>query len=303
MFSELTKRDILDLLSEALTLDAFSYFGRLDEVSFLSRIFDLEELPTNDSRYPDMYGDIRQHTILNDDWDKDWAFYDPRLNIKRDNKIFKKFIEEIFHPVVLDQKSEWKNYLESINNILKFDSIRLIATEQVSGRPIYKMVSMNNLRLVNEYSTQLKNKFSSEYIDSQVNLMLENIESNPNVAIGKSKELLESCAKTILDELNVSYDKKLEMMPLMKLVLKELKLSASDQNKEIEAGKIASKILGSLASVTQNMAELRNSFGDGHGKSKTFVSLPPRYARLAVGSATTFVYFVWETYQDRKETF
>lgn len=173
----------------------------------------------------------------------------------------------------------------------------------MSGRPVFKIIPLKSSRIVKEYGNQIKVKFSSEYIDSQVSIMLENIESNPNVAIGKSKELLESCAKTILDELRVDYDGKLEMMPLMKLVLKELGLSANSQNKETEAGKIASKILGNLASITQNMAELRNSFGDGHGKSKTFVSLPPRYARVAVGTGTTFVYFLWETYQDRKETF
>lgn len=303
MFTELTKQDVLDLLTEGLEENKFCYYGRFDEEQFLSRMFDLTELPSYDPRFSDMAGDIWQHTINNSDWEKDWAFYDRRLNIKGDNDIFKRFVEQIFHPVVVDQKSDWKQYFDEINKILMYDSVKLISTEQMSGRPIYKISNVDHLRLVNDYSMQLKNKFSSEYIDSQVNLMLENIESNPNVAIGKAKELLESCAKTILDELKVSYNHKLEMMPLMKLVLAELGLSANDQNKETDSGKIAAKILGNLAAVTQHMSELRNSFGGGHGKSKTFVSLPPRYARLAVGSATTFVYFIWETYQDRKETF
>ncbi len=133
--------------------------------------------------------------------------------------------------------------------------------------------------------------------------MLENIEENPHVAIGKSKELIESCCKTILDELKVKYNKNIEFTPLYKSVLKELGLSAQKQNKETQSGLISAKILGNLSGISQSMAELRNAFGSGHGKTKTFVSLPPRYARLAVGTATSVVYFLWETYQERTSSF
>lgn len=44
---------------------------------------------------------------------------------------------------------------------------------------------------------------------------------------------------------------------------------------------------------------LRNAYGDGHGKTKSFKSLPSRYARLAVGAAITAVYFLWETYEEK----
>ncbi|EAG2299740.1 hypothetical protein B1N45_15185, partial [Listeria monocytogenes] len=158
-------------------------------------------------------------------------------------------------------------------------------------------------KLITNYSEQIKVKFSSEYIDSQISIMLENIEKNPNIAIGKSKELLESCAKTILDELKVDYDKKMDFTPLLKKVMDELGLSSKTQDKDNSSGKIATKLLGNLGAIPQSMAELRNVFGDGHGKSKTFVSLPARYARLAVGTSTTIVYFIWETYQEKKSDF
>ncbi|WP_185124876.1 abortive infection family protein [Jeotgalicoccus meleagridis] len=48
---------------------------------------------------------------------------------------------------------------------------------------------------------------------------------------------------------------------------------------------------------------LRNAYGDGHGKTKSFKSLPSRYARLAVGAAITVVYFLWETYEESKTDF
>lgn len=303
MFTELTKRDIIDKLILGCKNQEFRYLGRADELSFLSGIVELNELPSYDSRFSNMSSDIWQHTINNDDWEDDWFFTDPRINLMHDDEIFKKFLEQIFHPVILDNESKWKEYLEKINRILQFDSLFMSPIEEMSGRPVYKVVPLETNRLISEYSNQFKNKFSSEYIDSQVNIMISNIEKNPNVAIGKAKELLESCAKSILDEMKVDYDDKIEIMPLMKLVMEKLKLSAKEQDKKTNAGIISTKILGNLTSISQNMASLRNAFGDGHGKSKTFVSLPPRYARLAVGTSVTTVYFLWETFEQKKELF
>lgn len=67
--------------------------------------------------------------------------------------------------------------------------------------------------------------------------------------------------------------------------------------------KIASQLLGNLGAVPQKVAELRNAYGSGHGKSKRFVELLLRYARLAVGTSVAMVNFLWETYQDRKANF
>ena len=39
------------------------------------------------------------------------------------------------------------------------------------------------------------------------------------------------------------------------------------------------------------MAELRNSYGSGHGKDAKFKGLSPRHARLAVGDGVIVVHF------------
>ena len=41
---------------------------------------------------------------------------------------------------------------------------------------------------------------SSEYINKQMCIMLENQSTNPTEAIGNAKELIESCCKTILEQ-------------------------------------------------------------------------------------------------------
>ena len=64
--TEPTRRNIADEL-RLRNLDAS---GRLDEVAFLSRMFDLKSLPTTDHRKdecPDMAADVWQHRVNNRD--------------------------------------------------------------------------------------------------------------------------------------------------------------------------------------------------------------------------------------------
>lgn len=65
--SEISVRDILDIIELSTEDENFNYTGRLDEVKFLSRIFDLKNMKSNDNRFKNMYEDILQHTVRNDD--------------------------------------------------------------------------------------------------------------------------------------------------------------------------------------------------------------------------------------------
>ena len=59
------------------------------------------------------------------------------------------------------------------------------------------------------FATQsVKEAFSSEYINKQMSIMLENQSTNPTEAIGKAKELIESCCKTILEQKGIAINSK-----------------------------------------------------------------------------------------------
>ena len=72
--TEITKRDILDLFQNGLEIDEFfqtrtvtyNYYGRLEEIDFLKRLYDLERMPSFDSRFANAEQDIWQHTVNND---------------------------------------------------------------------------------------------------------------------------------------------------------------------------------------------------------------------------------------------
>ncbi|WP_207713250.1 abortive infection family protein [Clostridium cochlearium] len=149
-------------------------------------------------------------------------------------------------------------------------------------------------------SHKLVESFNSEYIGKQIKIMNDSIDENPTEAIGKAKELLESCCKTILGILNIEIDKKWSLQNLVKKTCKELKLTPEYIPDEAKAASTIKQILGSLASITNGMAELRNPYGSGHGKSANYKGLTNRHANLAVGSAVTAVKFLWDTFEEQK---
>lgn len=146
-------------------------------------------------------------------------------------------------------------------------------------------------------AVELKEKFSSEYLSAQIDLMLKMQSENPTEAIGKAKELVESCCKTILDEKGVEWEKNRDIGQLTSEVVKLLKLMPKDIPDTAQASTEVKAILGNLRAIATNLAVLRNPYGSGHGKSATYKGLEERHAKLAVGSSITLVSFLWDTHE------
>jgi AbiJ N-terminal domain 3 len=52
--TEITRRDILD----SILLEQINLYGRLEEIEFLARIWDLNSMPSTDGRFENVLGDI-----------------------------------------------------------------------------------------------------------------------------------------------------------------------------------------------------------------------------------------------------
>lgn len=154
--------------------------------------------------------------------------------------------------------------------------------------------------VVQSTAEDLKRKFSSEYLSQQIDLMVSMQTNNPTEAIGKAKELIESCCKTILDELGISWRKKDDVPQLTNKVFDALDLLPSSVQPSEQGADSIKAVLGNLRAIPSKLAELRNPYGSGHGKSASFVGLEERHAKLAVGCSITFVDFVWSTYESTK---
>ncbi len=130
--TEITRRDIRDALS------SLDLWGRIEEVEFLDRLYDLDSLPSGDSRFPTARGDIIQHRLMNHDWEDDWVFHDERFGLKSgDDTILLRFLAELLHPVVRSDQHEVDRIARTLNLLLGPDGYQLEPKEHVSGRPVF----------------------------------------------------------------------------------------------------------------------------------------------------------------------
>ena len=147
----------------------------------------------------------------------------------------------------------------------------------------------------------LKEKFSNEYISSQIDIMIHMQSENPTEAIGKSKELIESCCKTILEQNIIAIDRKWDIIRLVDETVKLLKITPKDIPDTAPESIAIKGLLQNLKVISQNIATIRNAYGSGHGKSASYKGLEERHAKLAVGSSITLVNFLWDSHERQKQ--
>ena len=296
--TEITRLDIIDSIhSEKINL-----YGRLEEIEFLSRIWDLDSMPSTDSRFENATNDIWQHTINNYDWEPDWIFNDSRFNLMRgDDETFLRFLCESIHPVVRSDVTECNRLCQLYNKHLENDGYQIIEMTRISGKPVFKgrFIGTSVLPGINSVKETLSN-IDASYISQQITRMEASVNQDPELTIGTAKELLETCCKSILDECNITYSNKDDLPQLVKNTVKQLQLTPADIPDQAKASENIKRLLSNLASITNGIAELRNHYGTGHGKSGGNKGLQPRHAKLSVGAASTLAVFLYETHQLKK---
>lgn len=208
------------------------------------------------------------------------------IDHSNDNKIYKLVCDlHDYLSVLVDDKSTGKAYKDLL---IKSKEIVTELEQEYTNFNLYST------------SEKLKIYFDDHLISKQINLMLDEVYTSPNNAIGKSKNLVETCFKFILSESEVKYTNSDDFMTLRKKATKALNLDAKE-NVTAKADKNIKKILSSFTQIISGLNELRNNFGDGHGIDDSFDILPSRYAKLAVNSAITIVDFYLETFEYVKE--
>lgn len=295
--SQATRQDIIDVF----TIEQIHWAGRLEDSEFLSRLFDLELLPSSDHRFTNALGDIWQHRTNNNDWSDSWVFTDQRFNLLHcDDEVFLRFLCETIHPVVRNSSEEIEKLKQAFNLLLKDAGYEIIPKTQMAGRAIY---TARHIQLSVESNVKnLKQKFKgtdTNYVLGQITRIESALDNDPSLAIGTAKELIETICKTILLECGQPIIGTLELPKLVKQTVKELKLTPDDIPDKAKAADSIKLILSNLATITNGIAELRNSYGTGHGKESNAKGLSSRHAKLAVGAATTLAIFLLETHNER----
>jgi hypothetical protein len=129
----ITRRDLIDKLSETGDLH-----GRLYINEFIKRTFPLSQISYDDYRYPTLDEAVAQHMIRNDDWSyKD--LIECLDYLKLSERRFRMFLEQIVHPEVRTGGDQ-QRFVDIINSYIARDGLELVAVEQMSGYPVYRVV-------------------------------------------------------------------------------------------------------------------------------------------------------------------
>jgi len=142
--------------------------------------------------------------------------------------------------------------------------------------------------------------FDAKHLADQIRRIEQSIETDPSLAIGTAKELVETCCRMILSERGKSVAGTPDIPTLTKETLKELKLVPDGIPDQAKGSHIIKRLLSNLATIGQGLAEVRNLYGSGHGRDGRTQAIKPRHAKLAVGAATTLVTFLFETHKETK---
>lgn len=138
---------------------------------------------------------------------------------------------------------------------------------------------------------------SSDAVNATWQKALSRVETDPEGAITLARSLLEATLKLILERQAVKYDDVSDLNALYRKAAAQLSLAPSDHEAEP-----IKRVLGSLQTLVNGLATLRNRLSDAHGRGEKVPARPsPRHARLAVNSAGTVAAFLCETCLQRED--
>lgn len=299
--SQTVRQNIID----GLRIEQINWSGSLGEIEFLQRLYDLESLPSSDSRFSDAAGDIWQHRENNPfDWPDDWIYSDARFDLVRGpTDTFLRFLCEIVHPVVRADREEALKLVRHFNDQLRSEGWHLVEQEKIAGRPrfVARAVQSNSSRSILR-ARSVADALDAGWMQKEIERLENAVEHDPALAIGTAKELVETCCKSILEKRGVAFSSSADLPQLTKLVTKELRLVPGGISDEAKGADTIRLILRNLTALTNYLAELRNLYGSGHGRDGKHTGLEARHARLAVGAAVAFIDFITETYEQREST-
>ncbi len=131
------------ILESLLKEDSFAAFfqERKRLMSFLSEIFPLDKMPSEDARHKNAEEDFSRHLLTNDDWDMHYV-YQKRLNLtEQTDPIFVKFLELLISPDYQTKIDSIHNLITVLSTHLAIEGLKFVLTGYKNNLPIYKLSS------------------------------------------------------------------------------------------------------------------------------------------------------------------
>lgn len=151
-------------------------------------------------------------------------------------------------------------------------------------------------------SVKVKMKVDLSLVYQEVKRARDNADRDPSDAITAAEGIFVSTCKHILEEREVEYSKNVSAQELLNLVLADMSLLPDNISDKAKGAEHVRKILRSMMPVVQGISELRNLYGDAHGKAPGFKGLEGRHARFLICAAEGVASFLLETHSARPKT-
>lgn len=188
---------------------------------------------------------------------------------------------------------QWNMYTQEIDEdqeiqrLIKIINALGYAYNQDTGR-ITKNGNGVNLSTVKS----LAEKFDVEYVLKECNRIEKEAQTDPEDAITSAKAMVESTLKHILDSEGEQFNNNEPLRALYKKVSNIMNLSPGGHNENTFR-----TILSGMINVINGLDEIRNEYGDAHGKSKKNYKPETRHAFLAINAARTITEFLLSSYK------
>jgi hypothetical protein len=166
--TEVTRRNIVD----ALVLrgrDGPDYYGRLDEVTFLLRVWPLGEMRSTDRRDLNLEADLRRHISWDDEgYDSAGILYGKLHILRSPDETFGNFLAQCLHPLVQPDHDRVLALVSLFNEHLLRDGFMVVPTSDISGHPVFQMVEIGSPAAIEAQRYDVSLSFASEqklYVD------------------------------------------------------------------------------------------------------------------------------------------
>jgi hypothetical protein len=127
-------------------------------------------------------------------------------------------------------------------------------------------------------------------LSRQIRRIRQSASTDPEIAIGQAKEMLETVMKAILNQDGLNSD--IDIIKLVKMTREHLGLDGGG------AATYRNRTLSNLTQLVEGINKLRNLYGTGHGRSRAGET-DPAHAKLVVDSAAALCCYVLEIDRQR----
>ena len=207
--------------------------------------------------------------------------------------VYAHVLDELEHEVAHGDDYSKKYATKTLDSLLRY--VRRDGFHWVDGH-LVSVAEKTQLRGIHDAITAV----NAPELARQLARLREAVDDDPSLAIGTAKEMIETTCKTILEDHGVSFDAGWDLPELLKATRRELKLLPDDIPDAARGAATIKRLLINLGQIGNGLAELRNLYGSGHGRSARAKGLSTRHARLAVGAVATLVQFLFDTHQEQK---